>query len=444
MMNLIKENDQVLLMKSFDQGNMKIVQAAKDCIVHYGKLHFDTSNLVGQKYGTYWQIKNESMTLIDNFETFNEELSSTVTENLVTFSEKSQYSREKVIAKKKKLNHANIVAVIKPTLILLTQMLYARDKLGGLRQDLLARIITAANLQNGAKSLIYDHSLGIITCAVMTRCMPDGKCIQLVPDSESICTSRRTLDMLNIRGHDLVDKIYGISVTDLFRITRGTDNFNYENDILRAKGEEQIERLSQFDTHVIRDRKTGEKVTTQTSEFERKELILNIEKKHAKREARHEERTKAAAIIKTKTVDSLIIIGQQEHPLYLLKLTYEYLSPTRQFVIYCDCLEALLDCYRYLKSNYLAISLNLSTSWLRKYQVLKDRTRPEMNISGSVGYLLTGTKAIHGPGPQITPTPGTARNELASSRKVAASDLTSSSEATTSSSDGQLITAVHP
>lgn len=444
MIDEIKENDQVLLMKSFDQGNMKIVRAAKDCIIHYGKLHFETTNLIGHKYGTYWEIIDKTMILIEDFEAFDEELSSTVTEKLATFSEKSQYSQEKVIAKKKKLNHANIVAVIKPTLMLLHQMLYARDKLGGLRQDLLAQIITAANLQNGAKTLIYDHGMGVITCAVMTRCMPDGKCIQLVPDNEFICSSRRALDMLNIRGDDLKDKIYGISVFDLFKIVRGTDNFNYENDILKAKDEEQIERLSRLDTHTTRDRPSGEKSSPQTNETDKTELISNIRKKRAKREARHEERIKAATIIKSKTVDSLILIGQQDHPLYLLKMTYEYLSPSRQFVIYCDCLDALLDCYTYLKSNHLAISLSLSTSWLRKYQVLKDRTRPEMSISGSVGYLLTGTKAFCGPGPQDTPVSGAAPGESTSTLEVAPSDPTSSSEATTGSSDGQVINVLNP
>lgn len=443
MTDVINENDHVLLMKSFDPGNMKIVPAAKDCIVHYGKLHFESSNLIGHRYGTYWEITNRTMVLIKDFEAFDEELSTTVTEKLATFSEKSQYSQEKVIAKKKKLNHANVVAVIKPTLMLLHQMFYARDKLGGLRQDLLARIITSANLQNGSKCLIYDHSMGIITCAVMTRCMPDGKCIQLVPDNESICSSRRALDMLNLKS-DFKDKIYGISVFDLFKIARGTDNFSYENDILKAKGEEQIERLSLLDTCIARDVSSSEASTSRTSETDKTELISNLQKKHAKREARHEERLKAAAIIKAKTVDSLILIGQQDHPLYLLKLTYEYLSPSRQFVIFCDCLSALQDCYTYLKTNHLAISLSLSTSWLRKYQVLKDRTRPEMSISGSVGYLLTGTKAIYGPGPQVTPGSGAVTKESATSLEVATSEPTSSSEATTSSSDGQFINVVDP
>lgn len=397
MPELINEGDHVMLMKSYDFGNMKIVPAVNNAVAHFGKLHFDPSPLIGAEYGSAFLINGGTMNLIEDFKIFDEELSTTVAGKLTTFTEKSQFSQEKLVAKKKKINHANVVAVLRPTLMLLHQMLYARDKLGGIRNDILSHIVTSANLQNGSKCLVLDHTYGIITCAVLSRCLPDGKCIQLAADLETICNSRKTLAMLNIKSDDVIGKLYGITILDFYKAKKGCDHFAFENLVLRAKYEDHLTRITDFSTvQTERNLETGEKTIKQPSEAEKKDLVRNLEKRNENRERRNEERLRAAEIIKTKTVDSIILIAQEQHPLPMLKLTYDSLSPSRQFVIYCDCLDPLLECYQYLKGNCIAVKLNLSSPWFRRYQVLPDRTRPEMNSSGTVGYLLTGTKAIYG------------------------------------------------
>lgn len=394
---VVQEGNHVVLMKSFDSGNMKIVSASRNTIVHYGKLHFDPSPLIGAKFGAVFEIGQDgSMTEVEDFEAFDDELSTTVSSKLSTFEDKSQFSREKIIKKKKKQNHANIVTVIRPNLMLINEMLYARDKLGGLRSDALAQMITSANLQNGIECLVLDHNLGILTSAVMSRILPNGKCIQLIQDNESICTTRKTLSMLNITEEVCGVNLCAITMRDVYKISTGTDNFNYENDILRARGEDHLERLKQISTHTMRDPETGEKSQVEMAESERKDLNQTLMKRDTNRELRNRERCEAAKLLKKRSLDSIIIVVQNDLPLPIIKLLYPFLAPSRQFVIYSDTIEPLLECHQYLKTNSLAVSLNLSESWLRRYQVLPDRTRPEMNISGYGGYLLSGTKALFG------------------------------------------------
>lgn len=395
MSQTISEDDHVVLMKSFDHGNMKIIPASRGKIVHYGKLHFDPTPLIGSQFGSVFEIKDQTMTLVDNFEDYDNHLSTLVTEKLNTFNEKSQFSREKIIKKKKKQNHSNIVTVIRPTLILINEMLYARDKIGGLRPDILSQIITSSNIQNGSKCLILDHNLGLLTSAVMSRILPDGVCIQLMPDPEAIATTRKTLEMLNIDSKQCQNKLLAITIRDFYKVCKRVDNFSYENDIRRARGDEHLNRLSAL-TLCTRDQETGEKkVIEEQSSADNLQNILM--KKDSNREMRNRERTQAAQLIKAENLDSIILIAQNEHPLNILKMTYPFLLPSRQFVIYSDIVDPLLECHQYLKSNCLAVSLNLSESWLRRYQVLPDRTRPEMNLSGFGGYLLSGTKALYGP-----------------------------------------------
>ena len=42
----------------------------------------------------------------------------------------------------------------------------------------------------------------------------------------------------------------------------------------------------------------------------------------------------------------------------------------------------------------MALNLRLSETWMREYQVLPNRTHPEINMSGGGGYLLYGTTCI--------------------------------------------------
>ena len=55
-----------------------------------------------------------------------------------------------------------------------------------------------------------------------------------------------------------------------------------------------------------------------------------------------------------------------------------------------------------LQKKKLAINLRLSDTWMREYQVLEGRTHPNMNMTQSGGFILTGTKLC----------PKTGQNEL--------------------------------
>lgn len=383
-MDVVKEGYYVALMKSFDSGNMKIVPALKDTMVHYGKFHFDTAPLIGCKFGSVFEIKDGTMVEIKDFDDFDNHLSSLVSNNMINFNDKSQFSKEKMIKKKKKSNHSNVVTVIRPNLLLINEMFYGREKIGGLRPDLLSQIITAANLQNGIRCFLSDHNLGIVTGAVMSRILPDGVCIQLVQDNEVTTTTRKTINMLNI-SEKCEDHLFAVTMKDFHKICKGKVDFEGENEILRARSREI---LVEQNTRCLRNSETN----TKEKVLDDAEISQTLIKKDANRELRNRERVMAASHLQTHLMDSMIFIVQNDHPLPLLKSSFKFLTASGQFVIYSDTVQPLLDCYHYLKSNSLAVSLNLSDSWLRKYQVLPDRTRPEMSTTGFGGYLLFGTK----------------------------------------------------
>jgi tRNA (adenine-N(1)-)-methyltransferase non-catalytic subunit len=68
------------------------------------------------------------------------------------------------------------------------------------------------------------------------------------------------------------------------------------------------------------------------------------------------------------------------------------LSFSAPFAIYHQCQQPLTECMHELQKNKIAINLQLSEPWLREYQVLPSRTHPMMQMSGSGGYILSGTR----------------------------------------------------
>ena len=73
-----------------------------------------------------------------------------------------------------------------------------------------------------------------------------------------------------------------------------------------------------------------------------------------------------------------------------MDLVLEFLAPSALFVVFCINPEPLAHCLSALKGR--CVNLKMHETWLRRYQVLPGRTRPDMMMSGSGGYLLTGIK----------------------------------------------------
>jgi hypothetical protein len=61
-------------------------------------------------------------------------------------------------------------------------------------------------------------------------------------------------------------------------------------------------------------------------------------------------------------------------------------------VVYCEFIEPLTRCFVELQRGSIVINLRLSETWAREYQVLPGRTHPNMSMSQSGGFILTGIK----------------------------------------------------
>ncbi|KAG8238714.1 hypothetical protein J437_LFUL015272 [Ladona fulva] len=131
----------------------------------------------------------------------------------------------------------------------------------------------------------------------------------------------------------------------------------------------------------------------------------------AKKPRWEQEAEKAADLLKSRRADGLVVVASKEHPVSLVLALLPYLAPSRPLVVYCPYREPLLELYAVLKGMEpwvgkckifgsretlcKMVNLRLTESWLRNYQVLPDRTHPEINMSPVGGYVLSGILVDH-------------------------------------------------
>ena len=49
-----------------------------------------------------------------------------------------------------------------------------------------------------------------------------------------------------------------------------------------------------------------------------------------------------------------------------------------------------MECFTYLHQEALAIRLHITDTWMREFQTLPGRVHPEMHMTTSAGFVLTG------------------------------------------------------
>lgn len=85
-----------------------------------------------------------------------------------------------------------------------------------------------------------------------------------------------------------------------------------------------------------------------------------------------------------------LVMAAKEHPSNILQALLPLVKPSRPIVIFSTCRELLQETYMELKASSTVTNLHLTSNWMRMYQILPNRTHPEVNMSGNSGYLLTG------------------------------------------------------
>jgi tRNA (adenine-N(1)-)-methyltransferase non-catalytic subunit len=263
-------------------------------------------------------------------------------ENSETFNKKTEYSKDKYVAKKKKKYSARI-RIMQATAASIADVTWqktmpAGTKLQGLRAvDSFGHILSYGHVFAGANVMVVETLSGILVGAVAERLGGYGTLHAPFFGQQPNYT---VVDYFNLKPNER-DVVKAYSILPMLH----DDNESNDN--------------------------SAELLTSPPS----------------------------VADVELNSMDSLIIVTMYD-PTSMLMPLIKYLAPSRPFVIFCEYQEPLARCRVAIDKADIVCDLRMHETLTREYQVLPYRTHPAMRGSAAGGYMLYGFKTMESDVPE--------------------------------------------
>ena len=345
----------------------------------------DNRNLIDD-HGSSQRLTMEEIESLKTQASSDMEIVHNLCKNSSTFADKSVFSQAKYI-KKKKQKYTNFFMIYKPTVRLLCEMYFNQrpGKVTTLRIDTLSQLLNSCNVRSGGRYIVVDNFTGLLAAAVIERLVGDGigfpddvdagTCIQMYLEQGPTANWRTCVDALNLPAQLLTRVLLSYQI-------------HQAHTLLNTKGGSE----SDTKAAAASESQANGQTDGQAGDWESKKRKLDekaVERNRRRAERRVEEE-KARGILSGRNLDAFILMTRNFDPCLPAQILIELLAPSAPFAIFSPIIEPLAQCLLHMRGR--AVNLRLSETWLRRYQVLPGRTRPDMNMSGSGGFILTGTK----------------------------------------------------
>ncbi|XP_066033783.1 tRNA (adenine(58)-N(1))-methyltransferase non-catalytic subunit TRM6 isoform X1 [Chamaea fasciata] len=381
-------------------GNLQPKQEVEETTTEAKEAGTDNRNIVDD--GKSQKLTHDDIKALKDKGIKGQEIVQQLIENSTTFRDKTEFAQDKYIKKKKKKYEA-VITIVKPSTRILSTMYYAREpgKINHLRYDTLAQMLTLGNIHAGTKMIVMETCAGLVLGAVMERMGGYGSIIQMYPGGGPVRAATSCFGFPKA----FFDNLHEFPLSKVQSVLCGTFSTE-ENAVLEEEsnglGEEKQQEPEEepaaeapMEMNPTEEQDTMD-ISAEDGEFKEnkeKENKENVREKQMKQWERRKKLKEAAALLREKNADGLIV-ASKFHPTPLLLSLLEFVAPSRPFVVYCQYKEPLLECYTKLRERGGVINLKLSESWLRNYQVLPDRSHPKLTMSGGGGYLLSGITVL--------------------------------------------------
>lgn len=321
------------------------------------------------------------------------EIVSQIVENSSTFLSKTEYSQEKYLKKKEK-KYFEYVQIKKTNVRLITEVMFRQcpEKILGIRMDTLSQLISYSGISAVGNHLMYESGTNGLIPAALLNSIGAGTEGQLVHLHPGNVPQKQALLALNLPQEQL-DRCISVNIYSVLR------QFYQCGDQSVAQSASGTKRkIEEADSDVTPPAKISKtegladeaSSPPELSSTEESPTIVSDSNPHppAKRHQWQLDNDRACQLF-TDKLDSLTICSK-EHPLEIVRALLPFVRPSRPFVVFNLSREILMELYVSLKSSGDVTNLRITSNWLRMYQILPNRTHPDVNMSGSGGFLLTG------------------------------------------------------
>jgi tRNA (adenine-N(1)-)-methyltransferase non-catalytic subunit len=315
------------------------------------------------------------------------EIVKSLVENSKTFEKKTEFSKAKYIVRKQK-KYQQRCRIVRCTGFSVCEAMFRKDarKIMGMRQDTLGQILSYSNVSAGCQVLVYEQCMGMITGAIAQRMGGYGKILSVYSGTQP--TFLEFLERYNLSFAEL-HSVRFVHSGDVFGEDVVTPSDPETEDPEKAEREKLIWPCP-LQPHTRTYLKSIERKS------DKEEFLAKRCARFARKLTRHTAKETKDMLLARKC-DSIVLATKYDPTSTLLDLL-PYLAPSAPFVVYAEYMEPLIECFREIQKQGLAINLRLMDTWMREYQVLPGRTHPAMNMSQCGGFLLTGCKLcpVHG------------------------------------------------
>ncbi len=280
--------------------------------------------------------------------------------NSDTWNAKTEFAQEKWL-KKKQQKYMKRMRIVETTPQALCEVYHtkSRDKICGLRYDSLAQIVSHSGVYAGCRALVIETCIGLVVGSLAQRMHGAGLMLALYAGQQP---HFELVDALNL-SDELINVVQPFSSAELGPAIRDIEANGFSSSASAPVCEPREQPVFKAESQRV--------IKAHNRTGRRPEDVALV---------RHQLRL---------GVNSLVIACKY-NILPILKKSLEMLLPSSPFVIYCEFMEPLVECYLYLVNNNLAIRVATSDTWTREFQTLPGRVHPQMYMSTSSGYILSG------------------------------------------------------
>ncbi len=347
-------------------------------------LEMDELGGVGEDNSTLHDLTNNQTMTHEEIEAMKysgisgEDIISRLVDGSETFLQKTEFSRRKWL-QKACIRYRPRFRVQRVNAQLLCDTLSPKhpQKTANLRSDRLSIILSKANLCAGKQVLLFDNLMGIVQAAVLERMGCHGRILS-VETKQNMNTA--ALRYVNIPKEVLMRVIISINAKDVGKLYMPEPSAQMKEFGDGEEEEEEEKKMTPFqkELHKIQDNSIDEQIKCYREKLARRgfppDMIEKKSKKLYKRIDLAPLRSLKPSASETRGFlrngsDSLII-ATRYRPLDILRHLLPLLALSCPFVVYCEYIEPLVECFVWAQETKQAIQLELCDCWQREYQVM--------------------------------------------------------------------------
>ncbi|XP_053982888.1 tRNA (adenine(58)-N(1))-methyltransferase non-catalytic subunit TRM6-like isoform X2 [Hylaeus volcanicus] len=361
--------------------------------------------------------KEEILRLQESGKTGKEIVGSLI-ENNKSFLERTEYSQEKYL-KKKEQKYLRHLTICKPNISSLHSIYFKLDhnKIGNLRMDALAQLLSYSDVQSDGLYILYNSgSQGLPTAAMLNRIGANtaGHLINLHPGNVPQATIVHAMNF----PKEQLDRLINVNIYSFLRLYHQGESAVLNNILTLKKPRDSWTKKIKKNASNVSDKNCIDNQISENKETSNKECLKSVSdtsKITENNETSKEESVNSCSTATKRKLDESeegnsmedvpakkpkwlletqcavdlvqkvkargLVIVAKEHPLNIVTALLPFLGVSRPFVIFHIYREPLQETYMMLKQRQNVINLRLFSNFLRSYQVLPDRTHPDILTS---------------------------------------------------------------